>query len=112
MRRGAGWWAAMGHRLSGTALAAFLPLHFLMLGRALGGAEALDSSLKIAELPLVQVAEFGLVIALAVHLAFGLRVLAIELLPWPARDGLRLRLVYLGLAATVLVGIAFAVSVV
>ncbi len=111
MRRGPGWWAAMGHRLSGLALAAFLPLHFLMLGQALGGAEALESSLRIADLPLVKVAEFGLVVALAVHLAFGLRVLAIELLPWPARDGLRLRLFYLGLAATALVGIAFAVSV-
>lgn len=102
----------MGHRLSGLALAAFLPLHFLMLGRALGGAEALDASLRIAELPLVKLAEVGLVIALALHLAFGLRVLAIELLARPAVDGLRLRLLYAGLGATALVGLVFAVSVV
>jgi hypothetical protein len=47
---------------------------------------------------------------LSIHLLFGLRVLAIELLPWPAGDGLRLRLVYAGLAATVVAGIVFVVS--
>ncbi len=112
MRRRASWWAALGHRLSGLALAAFLPLHFLMLGRALEGAAAFDASLRIADLPLVKLAELGLVVALAAHLAFGLRVLAIELLARPARDGLRLRLLYAGLAGTALVGLVFVVSVV
>lgn len=36
-RNHAGWWAALLHRLSGLALAIFLPLHFLALGTALGG---------------------------------------------------------------------------
>ena len=41
-RNHAGWWAALLHRLSGVALAIFLPLHFLALGTALAGADALD----------------------------------------------------------------------
>jgi fumarate reductase subunit D len=108
--RGISWWAALGHRISGVGLAIFLPLHFLALGLALEGAAALDASLRFAALPLVKAAELGLVALLSIHLLFGLRVLAIELLPWPAGDGLRLRLVYAGLAATVVAGIVFVVS--
>ncbi len=105
-RHGIGWWAALGHRISGLALAIFLPAHFLALGLALEGAAPLDGFLRFAELPLVKAAELGLVMLLSIHLVFGLRVLAIELLPWPTRDGLRLRLVYAGLAAMLVVGIA------
>ena len=36
------FWAAIVHRLSGLALGAFLPLHFLALGTALSGAAGLD----------------------------------------------------------------------
>lgn len=105
--RNVGWWAALGHRISGVALAVFLPLHFLALGLALEGAGALDGFLRFAELPLVEAAEFGLVVLLGVHLLFGLRVLAIELLPW---DGQRLRLVYAGLALAAVAGALFIVS--
>lgn len=76
----AGTIAALVHRLSGLALALFLPLHFLALGTALSGANALDSFLTITHRPLVKAAEFGLVIALAVHLTLGIRLLMIELL--------------------------------
>ena len=31
------WWAFLVHRLSGIALALFLPLHFWALGQALAG---------------------------------------------------------------------------
>ena len=44
-RRTVGWWAAFGHRISGVALALFLPLHFLALGLALEGAGSLDAFL-------------------------------------------------------------------
>lgn len=74
-----GFIAAMLHRLSGIALAIFLPLHFLALATALNGANALDSFLALTRQPLVAVAEWGIVIALAVHMALGLRVLAVEL---------------------------------
>lgn len=106
-RRNPGSWAALGHRISGVALAIFLPLHFLALGLALEGAEALDGFLRFAELPLVKAAELGLVILLVLHLLFGLRVLAIELLPW---QGQRLRLVYGGVALALLAGGLFLVS--
>ena len=57
-----GFVAAMLHRLSGIALAIFLPLHFLALATALNGAKALDSFLALTRNPLVEAAEFGLVL--------------------------------------------------
>jgi fumarate reductase subunit D len=73
-----GFIAAMVHRLSGIALAIFLPLHFLALATALKGANALDAFLALTREPAVMIAEFGVVIALAIHMTLGLRVLAIE----------------------------------
>jgi len=73
-----GFIAAMLHRLSGIALAIFLPLHFLALATALSGADALDSFLQLTRQPAIKFAEWGIVIALAVHMTLGLRLLAIE----------------------------------
>jgi fumarate reductase subunit D len=84
-----GYWAFVGHRLSGVALAIFLPLHFLMLGLALEGAAALDDMLVLTDQPLVKFAEWGLVTLLSAHLFFGLRLLVLEFLPW--RDGSAVR---------------------
>jgi fumarate reductase subunit D len=81
-RRDALWVAAVVHRLSGLALAIFLPLHFLALGLAIEGEARLDGFLKWAEQPAVNLAEMVLVLLLSVHLLGGLRVLAIENLPW------------------------------
>lgn len=78
----AGWWAFVVHRLSGVALALFLPVHFWALGQALKGEAALDSFLRWTESPWVRFAEWGMVVLLAAHLAGGLRVLALEFLPW------------------------------
>ena len=69
---------ALVHRLSGLALAAFLPVHFWVLGKGL----EMDAFLAWTEQPLVKFAEWGLVVLLAAHLGGGLRVLAIELLDW------------------------------
>ena len=80
-----GFLAALLHRLSGLALALFLPLHFLTLGLALNGAAPLDSFLALTRQPPVKLAEWALVVALATHMALGLRVLAIEFLPWRDR---------------------------
>ena len=77
-----GWWAFLVHRVSGIALALFLPVHFLALATALRGADALEGFLRWSEQPLVIVAEWGLVTLLAAHLAGGLRLLALEFLPW------------------------------
>jgi len=71
-------WVALVHRVSGIALALFLPAHFWVLGQGL----AMDAFLKWTEQPLVKFAEWGLVVLLAAHLGGGLRVLALEFLPW------------------------------
>ena len=104
-----GGWAALGHRLSGLGLALFLPAHFLALGLALEGGERLDGFLAWADRPLVKLAEWGLVVLLAAHLAFGLRVLAIEFLPWP---GPLKTAAGLGAGAALLAGGAFLVRLV
>jgi fumarate reductase subunit D len=75
-----GFAAALLHRLSGIALAIFLPLHFLALATALDGAAALDSFLAVTRAPLVKTSECVLVAALATHMTLGLRILAIEFL--------------------------------
>ena len=96
--------AALLHRLSGIALAIFLPLHFLALASVLGGADRLDDFLALTRNPLVKFAEWGLVTALALHLALGLRLLAIEMLGWRERGA---AIVPGALAAAVAVGVLF-----
>src|SRR5215467_11960526 len=79
------WIAALVHRLSGLALAIFLPLHFLTLGLAIHGEAPLESFLRWSDQPLVRLAESGLVFRLRVLQRLSLRVLVMENLPW--RDG-------------------------
>jgi fumarate reductase subunit D len=76
MRQHSSYWAFVVHRVSGVALALFLPLHFWTLAHALHG------SLAWTEGPLVKLGEWLIVVALAAHLGGGLRVLALEFLPW------------------------------
>jgi fumarate reductase subunit D len=101
------WWAFLVHRVSGLALALFLPLHFWALGQALGGAGRLDAFLAWTEQPLVKFAEWGLVLLLAAHLAGGLRLLALEFLPW--RDWQK-SLAAVAAAVALAVGLAFALA--
>lgn len=77
------YFASLGHRLSGIALALFLPFHFLLLGTALSNEASFDKALAFTSMPVVKFAEWGLVVLLAVHLLFGLRVLLLELTDWP-----------------------------
>lgn len=107
MKRESSYWVAIVHRVSGIALALFLPLHFWALSRALEGEMRLDALLAWTEQPLVKLAEWGIVIALAAHMAGGLRVLALELLPW--RDWQK-TLTACAAAVTVAVGLAFALA--
>ncbi len=76
------WLAALVHRVSGIGLALFLPFHFYVLGLALNDTATLDTFLRWTEHPMLKVAEFGLVLFLALHLFGGLRLLALEFLPW------------------------------
>jgi fumarate reductase subunit D len=96
-------WVAHVHRISGVALALFLPLHFWALGNAL----QLDSLLAWTEQPLVKLGEWAIVVALAAHLGGGLRVLAIEFLDWHEWQK---SLAAVAAAVTLAVGLAFALA--
>ena len=80
-RSHAGYLGFLVHRVSGLLLALFLPVHFWALGLAADTAQ-LDAFLAWTQQPILKIAETVLVALLAVHLAGGLRVLAIEFLPW------------------------------
>ena len=94
---------ALIHRLSGVALALFLPVHFWALGKGL----QLDEFLRWTEQPLVKFAEWGIVVLLAAHLGGGLRVLAIEFLDWHEWQK---SLAALAAAIVVGAGLAFALA--
>jgi len=102
-----GYGAFLVHRLSGIALSVFLPLHFYVLGTALDGEARLGDWLSWAEQPLVKVAEWVVVVLLAAHLAGGVRVLALEFLPW---RNWQKTLAALAAGASVLVALAFALA--
>ena len=56
MKQHSSYWAFMVHRVSGIALAAFLPLHFWTL------ASALQHSLAWTQQPLVKLGEWAIVL--------------------------------------------------
>ena len=76
------WLAYILHRVSGLLLALFLPLHFWVLSLAITDPQSLDSFLLLTDSIAVKLAEFGLVFLLAVHMFGGLRLMALEWLPW------------------------------
>lgn len=80
------WTAALVHRLSGLALAAFLPAHFLVLGSAISGAAKLEGFLRWTDQPVVKFAESALIFLLVVHMLAGLRLLLVENFSWRNRQ--------------------------
>ncbi|MEJ6399122.1 succinate dehydrogenase, cytochrome b556 subunit [Yoonia sp. 208BN28-4] len=78
------WLAYIIHRLSGLALALFLPLHFWVLSLAVTRPDRLDGFLHLTDTAIIKLGEFGLVFLLAVHMFGGLRLMALEWLPWTA----------------------------
>ena len=101
------YWAFLMHRLSGLALAAFLPLHFWALGRALQGAAALEGFLRFTDGPLFKLAEWGLVVLLALHMAGGMRLLLIE---FGSASGLRKNWIAGAAGFAAFAGMAFALA--
>jgi fumarate reductase subunit D len=102
LRNHPAYWAFVVHRVSGVGLALFLPLHFLVLGLMLEPATA-DAFFRWTEQPLVKLAETVLVILLAVHLTGGLRLMALEFLPWSDTQKTRIAVAFgLALAAGLL----------
>lgn len=76
------WLAYILHRVSGLGLALFLPLHFWVLSLAMTAPSRLDGFLHLTEASVMKVAEFVLVFLLAIHMFGGLRLMALEWLPW------------------------------
>ena len=103
--------ASIGHRLSGLALALFLPFHFMLLGNAINGASGLDVALVYTDNPLVKLAEWGLVMLLALHLFFGLRVMVLEFSSKPNHAEAMASWVIPGAVAAVLLGLVFLVQI-
>jgi len=93
--------------LSGLALGLFLPVHFYLLGLALEQGQKLDRFLAFTEIGAVKLAETGLVALLVLHLSFGLRLLALELLPWRSTRDARLGWIAAGGVLSLLVAVAF-----
>lgn len=103
------WWAFAVHRLSGLALAVFLPLHFWVIGLTIGGAAELDGFLKFTDLTLFKFGEWGLVLLLSLHMMGGARLLLIEFGPW---SGLRKNWIAGGLGVGFAAGLAFALALI
>lgn len=76
------YWAFLVHRISGLALALFLPLHFIVLAQTLRSDAALESFLRWTRAPLVATSEVLVVFLLAAHLTGGLRILFVEFIGW------------------------------
>lgn len=106
-RAHASWWAFLVHRLSGLALALFLPLHFWALGHALQGEAALEGFLRFTDQPVFKFGEWGLVLLLALHAAGGVRLLLIEFGAW---TGLRKNLIAAAAGFGVIASLGFALA--
>ncbi len=103
------YWAFLMHRLSGLALAIFLPLHFWAMGQALHGAGALEDFLRFVDRPLFKFGEWGLVVLLALHMMGGVRLLLIEL---GSASGLRKNWIAGAIGFAAAAGMAFALALV
>jgi len=102
------YWAFVVHRVSGIALTLFLPVHFFVLSQALSRPAALDRFLGWTHQPAVKLAETVLVLALAVHLGGGVRLLFIEFAGW--RADWQKTAIALALAAALAYALLFALA--
>ena len=98
------YWAYLLHRLSGLALALFIPLHFFVLSQSLRGQAGLEQYLHLTEIPIFKIGEWILVMFLTLHLTGGIRLLMIEFGPW---RGLRKGSIQLGIILAIACGLVF-----
>ena len=104
-----GWWAFLVHRISGVALALFLPVHFWALAQALEGEAKLEAFLRWSDQPAVKAGEIVLVVLLAAHMSGGVRLLMLEFLAW--REWQK-TLLALAAGTTLFLALAFSLSLV
>lgn len=79
------WYAYLLHRISGVTLALFLPVHFYVLGLAIENAAAFETFISWSNYPFVKMSEAVLVLLLGAHMFGGLRLMALEFLPWSSQ---------------------------
>ncbi len=103
------YWAFLAHRLSGLALALFLPLHFWAMGQAIHGEAALEGFLRFTDRAVFKFGEWGLVVLLSLHLMGGVRLLLIEFGPW---SGLRKNWIAGAAGFGAAAGLAFALALI
>lgn len=103
------YWAFLLHRISGVALALFLPVHFWTLGQALHGEAALEGAIRFIDHPLFKIGEWGLVVLLSLHMLGGARLLLIEFSPW---SGPRTNMIAGAVGLSFAAGLAFALALV
>ncbi len=72
----------------------------------------MDAFLKFADMGAVKFGEWGLVLLLSIHMCFGLRLLALELLPWSTTRDARLSWISWGGVLSLCVGVIFALGVI
>lgn len=108
-RKHPAYWAFLVHRVSGLALAAFLPVHFWAMGQAIYGEAALDGFIRFTDRALFKFGEWGLVVLLALHMMGGVRLLLIEFRPW---SGLRKNWIAGALGFGAAAGMAFALALI
>jgi len=101
------WWAFALHRLSGLTLVLFLPVHLFVLSRALEDGNQLDHFLTWADTPVVKLAETALVVLFAAHMTGGIRLLAVEFLPWQDRQK---TFIAVGVGVALATGLVFLLS--
>ena len=104
------YWAFLGHRLSGLALALFLPVHFYVLGMALDEAR-FDRFLKLSDMPAMKVGEWGWSCCWRCTCASAC-LLALELLPWRSTRNARNGWIGWGLAVSMGIGLVFIAGVI
>ena len=103
------WVAFLLHRTSGIILSLFLPIHFYVLSQALNSPEVLEGFIKWTDLMIVKFFEFGLVFLLAIHFFGGIRLLALEFLPWTSKQK---SLVAFAIASSIFISTTFFLSAV
>jgi len=73
-----GYLAFLAHRVSGLALALFIPIHLYVISLLLKDPEKLDVFLSWTQTPAVKFTEAVLIALAALHLAGGIRIVAYE----------------------------------
>jgi fumarate reductase subunit D len=62
-------------------------------------------------MPAFKLGEWGLVVFLSMHMSFGLRLLALELLPWRSVHDARLSWISWGVVTSAVFGVLFVMGV-